>query len=362
MPLRAIINGKEFIAPLIEDSEWERLKKDISASKKLIILPCCNQSGFMRISKLGTKHFVHKRNTECSWEPESLQHLKAKSDIAIACKQANYEVSTEVPGPDWRADVMATKGKVKIAFEVQISPQTHEATTERQERYIRDCIRGCWFFSERLGCSLMATESANKDLPLFLLSMEEDKSLYVSLNGKSYSLIDFVESLLCKRIKFCQSLKSRREQTIQIVFYETKCWKCNKRTHAYFLKNPYQSRCGITLFGSETPIWSKGELVFRPEILSVVRDFLKTDRAVSLKMGPIKRRYIKEARGWYLSFGCFWCDSVFGESFRFDESLSIFGHMENATMIFERTVIPNEPIIEEFSHWCFPENSQFCDL
>lgn len=147
MPLRASIDGKEIIAPFIDDSEWNSLKKDISSGNKQAILPCCQNLGLLRTSKLGTKHFYHKHKLNCSWEPETKEHLRAKYLIVIACKNAGFEASTEVIGSDWIADVLATKGSAKIAFEVQLSPQTALKTLERNERYKRDGIICCWLFN-----------------------------------------------------------------------------------------------------------------------------------------------------------------------------------------------------------------------
>jgi hypothetical protein len=62
MPLRAFINDEEVLAPFISDTDWQVLKNQ----KFSIVLPCCRQSGFFRVSKLGTKHFVHKTKTGCS--------------------------------------------------------------------------------------------------------------------------------------------------------------------------------------------------------------------------------------------------------------------------------------------------------
>ena len=57
MPLRAFFDEKEVLAPFISDSDWQVLK----SQKPNIILPCCRHSGFLRISKLGTKQFCsHK--------------------------------------------------------------------------------------------------------------------------------------------------------------------------------------------------------------------------------------------------------------------------------------------------------------
>ena len=148
MPLRALIDGKEIIAPFLDDSEWNSLKNDISSGSKQAILPCCQNLGFLRTSKLGTKHFVHKRKSNCTWEPETKEHLEAKAAILIACKNAGFNASTEVSGPDWIADVLVTKGSLKIAFEVQLSYQNTLKTLERHDKYIRDGIICCWLFNK----------------------------------------------------------------------------------------------------------------------------------------------------------------------------------------------------------------------
>ncbi len=169
MPLRASIDGKEIIAPFLDDSEWNSLKNDISSGSKQAILPCCQNLGFLRTSKLGTKHFVHKRKSNCSWEPETEAHLKAKAAIVIACKNAGFNASTEVIGPDWIADVLVTKGSLKIAFEVQLSSQNTSKTLERHNKYIRDGIICCWLFSR------IPLELINSNLACFEITQSHEK-------------------------------------------------------------------------------------------------------------------------------------------------------------------------------------------
>ncbi|MGD1714787.1 competence protein CoiA family protein [Dapis sp. BLCC M172] len=126
MPLRAILDNQELFAPFISDKEWEELKQ----KKVRVILPCCEAKGYLRISKQGIKHFVHKKKDGCNYKSETWQHLLCKTEIAIACKAMGYEVKTEARGVHWRADVLATKHiknqLVKLTFEVQWSPQTLE--------------------------------------------------------------------------------------------------------------------------------------------------------------------------------------------------------------------------------------------
>jgi competence protein CoiA len=128
----------------MSDEEWLNLK----AQRPKVRLCCCDSTGYLRTSKLGTKHFVHGKDRICNWAPEKWQHLLAKTEIVRVCQQFGYDAKTEVSGSDWRADVLATKTDrgqlIRLAFEVQWSPQTLEETAARQAKYQRDGIRCCW--------------------------------------------------------------------------------------------------------------------------------------------------------------------------------------------------------------------------
>jgi len=58
MPLRAFFAGRELLAPLMSDEEWLNLK----AQRPKVRLCCCDSTGYLRTSKLGTKHFVHGKD------------------------------------------------------------------------------------------------------------------------------------------------------------------------------------------------------------------------------------------------------------------------------------------------------------
>ena len=360
MPLRALLEGREFLAPLMSEEEWIELKKTLSHEKLNVMLPCCNKPGFLRVSKLGTRHFVHKVKPDfnCNWKPETAEHLLAKAEIVRACKKAGYEVSTEVTGPDWRADVLATRKDIKVAFEVQLSAQSDEETKERNERYKRDGIRACWLMKKKVRISLTQS-TLQRDTPTFRLDLNENKVFSVSVNERHHKLDDFIEALLSKKIKFCENLKSKEKQRLHIIFYEKECWKCKKKSHVYYIKNPYQSNCGQQL-GCEFPMWSRGEYVFRPEVLETVREFLKTDDAAKLKVGEIKHRYSKTMSSSYLSFGCYWCDALFGDHFQSEDAWAAFCDNDSANVSLEKDVILKTPMIQKMSHWCFPEDGTFC--
>ena len=83
MPLRAFFAGRELLAPLMSDEEWLNLK----AQRPKVRLCCCDSTGYLRTSKLGTKHFVRGKDRICNWAPETWQHLLAKTEIVRVCQQ-----------------------------------------------------------------------------------------------------------------------------------------------------------------------------------------------------------------------------------------------------------------------------------
>ncbi len=152
IPLSAIIDGERVIGPDLSDSEWSELK---ARHRKglTITMPCCGMSGHARISKCGLKHFYHAhRSDECGGEPESLDHLRLKSQIYQVCRAEGWDAQPEYQSPagDWRADVYATRGERSVAFEIQISKISQEELQEREEKYARDGIESYWLLRNYL--------------------------------------------------------------------------------------------------------------------------------------------------------------------------------------------------------------------
>jgi hypothetical protein len=110
--------------------------------------------------------------------------------------------------PDWRADVLASNGKTRIAFEVQWSRQT----LDRQQRYARDDIRCCWLFRFPPNELVAAYEpvsalAARKDLPVFALIGNENDGCLVQLTGVCHPVRTFVRALLEGQVKFSSNCR-----------------------------------------------------------------------------------------------------------------------------------------------------------
>lgn len=364
MPLRAIISNEDVLLPLLNDQEWELLKSRVKSENLEVRLPCCGNIAYLRASKHGFHHFVHKDRDVCTTAPETWQHLKAKSEIVLACRSAGYQAITEATGDGWRADILAVKGNTKIAFEVQWSSQSLIETEQRQQRYKEAGIRGCWLFKRPPPKS-----SSKRDLPLFKLDISED-ACTVIFNPYSYQswqeyyerkipLADFVSALLNSRIKFCNELRSIPRQKARIVFVNLDCWKCHSPYHVYYLHD-LKTGCGDTL-SIDSATWGNEKYYFNPQIVEIVREFIASPQGKHLKLGSIKKRFSRTVGHAYLSFGCPTCDAICGDFFLHHEIFpeARYGE-EDAPAMLEKEITLSQLIARDQPHWCFPENGQFC--
>ncbi len=61
MPLRARIDNKEVISTFLSEEEWSDLKNYAKSNNVDVIIAQTKKKGYLRTSKLGLQHFVHKR-------------------------------------------------------------------------------------------------------------------------------------------------------------------------------------------------------------------------------------------------------------------------------------------------------------
>src|SRR5258708_25700093 len=111
---------------------------------------------------------------------ETSKHELIKNEIYTACNHVGFTTTQEYRGKGWRADVFAANESKRVAFEIQITPQSLKKTLERQEKYIRDGIICCWLFEK----PVHKLSDERPDLPLFYVIEQADKSFSVSLNGR----------------------------------------------------------------------------------------------------------------------------------------------------------------------------------
>lgn len=369
MPLRAFVDGKEVIAPALSDEQWEALRQRVQVEKLSIVLPCCDREGYLRRSRLGTRHFAHKRNTgddalRCEMEGETMEHLKAKADIVKASLRAGYRAAPEIPGDGWRVDVMAARpdGGGRIAFEVQWSFLRLEDCIFRQERYARDDVRGCWFFRNpppqwvRDG-DIGPEVKARRELPLFHLWVNVDRSFSVSLNRNLYSLDEFVNALLNSQIRFCSAAHARRRQKLRFAFVEIPCERCGRNTHIYHVDTRLTARCGMVFTPADS--WYSDTFAFHPQVKASVSRI--ADGSTWIHMGEIRPRTSERENETYTSFGCAQCDSMLDRTY---VEMTLYGahRLEEAyeTDAYTVEVSFSKPLAARVPHWCYAPKGAFC--
>lgn len=360
MPLRAIIDNKEVISSFLSTEEWNDLKDYVKSNSLNVTIAQTSKKGYLRTSKKGLQHFVHKKGEKPDdWKPESPQHLLAKSEVILGCKDAGWEALSEFIENDWIADVIAIKESKRIAFEIQWSNQTYERTIERQERYKRDNVRGCWLFRKpaKQFFEWGETLKADNEIPLFKIYETENNEIWVDFYGQKIPIRKFIKSLLNREIKFCNYMTANNSQEITISFFETFCWQCKSKQHVYFIQEFLESRCGQRIY-IEKEMWGNENLKFAPQILKSIFEFLTTKEGEQIKLGKIKKRYSKTTNSSYMSFGCFKCDSIFGDWFLNTEIME--AKMSEMTIDIS-TNINISDIKEEHKHWCLSKEKNHCE-
>lgn len=257
MPLKCIDGDKEIYAFDYEsDGDWAELR-EINATQKHLSMPCCGAGVTLRTSSLGTRHFAHARRGECATAPESAEHLLAKVAIIEAIKATEWLALPEQGGVSplgnaWRADVLAIKGNVKIAFEVQLSRQTARDTELRQSIYKESGVRGLWLFKQ-------PDFPSNSEIPGFKVSFDtHSKSFMVSVPsslrdseslrrysrgelrddahwGQHIPLKDFIVGALSGRLRISPFVGAEfvgSELPIDILGVNLLCYRCRNKIKA----------------------------------------------------------------------------------------------------------------------------------
>jgi len=338
-------------APLLSEAEWDALCNRARENDHPLVLPCCGSSGHCRISKLGTRHFVHYRRAACSWQPETAEHLLAKEAVIRGCHAAGFTAKSECSEGGWRADVLAIKSTLRLAFEIQWSSQTAEETEERQSLYAKSNVRGCWFFRRT-----PAMLKPQNETPAFELNFE-DRAPVVNIGKRSCALTAFTEALLTRKVRFCGSLMALPQQKLLIAVAAMKCWKCHSLSTIYYIDSDLRTACGAEI-PVEDVTWSDEKLEFTPAIENAVISHVVGGNLP--KLGHIKRRFSRTIKRAYVSFGCANCDAIFGDWPLRDFILENRCN-ENREMIEVDIALPG-PYSVPVPHWCFAESSQHCGI
>lgn len=280
-------------------------------------------------------------------------HELVQKRIVEVCDSMGLQTQAEYRGKDWRADVYVEKStSIRYAFEIQISPQSLKKTQERQAKYIRDGIIGCWLFEKEPTKQILEKE----DLPIFKL-VTEGNEIFVSLKKRKILPINvFIKDFIQGKIRFCHTLKPLPKT--EILFVRMDCWKCGATNHIYFVGS-WHSSCNIKIWPEET-MWASDKISFHPCILNKVRSYAESERGKHLNLATVKERYSKTIGDSYMSFGCSRCNSIFGDWYVRGEFLDVMygrGIVDKFTFDMDMDL----EICLKIPHWCHPGEHDFCE-
>ena len=305
MPLRAKLNGKDVYSYEFNEKSWNELK--ISYKKQILMMPCCDNKAIPKVSKLDNYFFAHARRGQCTSAPETFEHIFLKTRIAKIASSLGWNVITEKVGktPEgdrWIADVFCTKGKAKIAFEIQWSPQTEIEFTKRQEKYSRSGVRTAWLYKLRHNQEYLPTEH---EIPAFGIQHKKDSD-EMHVPQFNETIDDFVQGMLTGKLKW---RPHEGEKLVgKLITYVRQCWRCKRNTRVILGVGFYDTD------GIEIELAGFCKDGISKFILQQISPALLTKHGI----GTIKSRYHKTMGEAYISNGCRHCDAIQGASYDFD--------------------------------------------
>ena len=346
MPLKAKINGRPVISVDIPEEEWKQLQERLRQDRGAVELYCCDSPVFLRTSKLGTNHFVHRLKKPCGWEPETYEHLKAKELIFKICRLEGWVAEPEYILDDCIADVFASDGNRHVAFEIQLSRQSAEITIERHKKYIRRGMKCIWLF-RNIPRSLVS----DTYLPVFELR-REDTVFTVRIDSTPIKLTDAVVKFLRGEIRYRKKYTFRKHQSADLYSFDMVCWQCKKPTPVVAVYSYYRYRCGVSPCRMSLDDDDIGREVAR----------LQKEGMEELKVvGPIEKRRSKATGKEYWSNCCRWCGALIGRRYLQGAFIDQYRYEPEPLMKAPFVLQSKREADTGSPHWCLGCDEGYCE-
>lgn len=292
MPLRCLDHTDASLdAVALSTAEWSLLTAANRRDRHLR-MHCCGSPVVLKTSRLGTRFFAHHALGGCAAGDEAPAHLHLKALAIAAARTAGWtaeaEVSGTTPGGEpWRADVLAMRGKHRVAVEVQWSGQADDETTRRQARYAASGVRALWLF-RRPGFAV------DPDVP----AVRVRGTLAAGLTVLGLPARDFLAAVFDRRLRF--GIAAGAVATVSVGGAVTTCWggDCGALTRVV---------TGVAIIhGGSTCAVELAALGAHPPVIAALARLLQPD--------PLRGRIrVRRATGIAVT-GCFRCDRPVGAS------------------------------------------------
>lgn len=269
----------------------------------------------------------------------------------------------DLNGNGWIADVLVSRGDVRVVFEVQWSRQDEHDFRSRQRRYIADSIASVAWFSRHID----GLPQADRALPVFGLQFDDPTAgpnesaiepgvttpvPLITVDDKKLSLAEVVTRLLTRGIQHRDYVHSGTAGSAHLTVTSTGCWKCGRRFGIWNLdKTTVTGPCGrvATRYRDveQFPLT-------RPESDPPIQQAAAAaSRSLGVAPGFLAKRTTKASGTTYLAFCCPHCRVVSGEVFVQDE----FRSPSAATLTVD---VPVAPTPVSRPHWCVASSDGLC--
>jgi len=299
----------------LNDDQWEALKAQ-NRQSRLLRMPCCGAGVVLKQSKWGTPFFAHSKVGLCLTADESEEHRQLKMLAVEAARSCGWQAETEVPGVSpsgepWRADVLATKGKAKVAIEVQWSGQVDDETLRRQQLYRDSGARGLWLLRQTgfpvveelpavcIGGTIK--EGFHALLPYQWARMTRNDRQSQQGWKAILPMHEFLTTAFNYRLKWGRITDIGAKAEAEVLVAEADCEHCGVITEIIV---------GIDLHvAGESVEVSLLDLTPYDSLIAEIRDHLPP----SFDQTHLKVRYSRTHNHRYFSNGCLGCDRLHGD-------------------------------------------------
>jgi len=351
MPLRALIDGTEYLAPRISARHWAFLRDKVRTHEASLVLPCCRSPGFMRTSRRGSFHFVHKAGSKCPFRHEDSQSLWISTEILRAAAGLDFSGTTDV-------DVAG----IPLPTLITIPDRSHQLAVLGYERkyplsgipdlharLLANKVRACWLLLDR-NLDEKDLDSASRgpllgDIPCFLL---KNRGIRVQIPGSSTLPIrEFLTALLHGSFHYRVAYRVASPSRISGLLYLMPCPSCGREVYFYSLSDVHYSACGHRLYPVDRDR-------YRPEILAAFREVMRSRK---LPFGHVEWGAGEDKSPESAVLECVHCGKPVYESrirsFLRRQAPSPVDH-------FAFDIRWKEPLTVPHPHWCMPSGGEPC--
>ena len=316
MPVRAIRpDGSSVLAVDCSETQWAQVKADTKRERGWR-LPCCDSGVVAKTSHNGLAFFAHKSKGTCEWAEETAHHIRLKNLAVAAARAAGWEAQTEVrgrtgAGEEWVADVLAERGRARVAVEIQWSPQVEADLRARQSRYAAAGIRGLWLIRSPTFpvCPEVPAVCVREVQPGIYEALvpgndwTKRRSIFLAEHW-SYQMpaAELLAAAFSGRLRW--GIRLGEPLVCEVWASTTRCWKCKAKTTPVT-----EILVSLSGYPVSLDIYSFDKA---PALLSaIVPPKLRSENLI----GPLKPRYSKTEGRSYMSNGCVACDALQGRHY-----------------------------------------------